>query len=106
MKKIKVGIIGAGWMGTTHARAYNNVQQHYGVEVVPVLEMIADTNGQLAKKVCAQYGFNKWSAVPEDVINDPDIEIVLITTPNQFHIPLVIDAAKAGKAIFCEKPLG
>ncbi|MGE4549672.1 MAG: Gfo/Idh/MocA family protein [Intestinibacillus sp.] len=104
--ELKVAIIGAGWMGTTHARAYNNIRQHYGTEIVPVLELIVDAVEAQAKTVCAQYGFNRWSTDPADAINDPTIDIVLITTPNQFHVDLVCRAAAAGKAIFCEKPLG
>jgi len=106
MKTYKVAIIGAGWIGTSHATAYNNVMQHYGTDVVPELDIIVDAFEEQAKKVCEQYGFNRWSTNPDDAINDPSIDIVLITTPNQFHVELVQKAAAAGKAIFCEKPLG
>ncbi|MCB6364944.1 Gfo/Idh/MocA family oxidoreductase [Intestinibacillus massiliensis] len=106
MKKLKIGIIGAGWMGTTHARAYNNIQQHYGTAVVPELEIIVDAFEAQAQKVCEQYGFNRWSTQPDDAISDPDIDVIVITTPNKFHVELVEKAAAAGKAVFCEKPLG
>ncbi len=106
MKTLKVAVIGAGWIGTSHAVAYHNVRQHYGTDVVPELEIIVDAFEEQAKKVCEQYGFNRWSTNEDDAINDPSIDIIMITTPNQFHVPLVQKAAAAGKAIFCEKPLG
>ncbi|MCH3964801.1 MAG: Gfo/Idh/MocA family oxidoreductase [Clostridium sp.] len=106
MKQIKIGIIGGGWMGTTHARAYNNVRQHYGLDVVPILELIVDTCEEQAERVCRQYGFNRWSTEVKDIFNDPSIDLIVITTPNKYHVPLLIEAAKTGKAIFCEKPMG
>ena len=106
MKTLKVAIIGAGWIGTCHAVALYNIRQHYGTAVVPELELIVDAVPTAAEKVCEQYGFNRWSTNADDAINDPAIDVVYITTPNQFHVDLVKKAAAAGKAIFCEKPLG
>lgn len=106
MKELKVAIIGCGWIGTSHALALKNVQAHYGTEVVPVLELVVDAIEESAKKVCEQYGFNRYGTDPDEAINDPSIDIVMITTPNQFHVALVEKAAAAGKAVFCEKPLG
>lgn len=106
MKELKVAIIGSGWIGTCHALAYQNIQAHYGTDVVPVLEMVVDSVEASAKAACEKYGFKTYSTNPDDAINNPDIDIILITTPNQFHVELVQKAAAAGKAIFCEKPLG
>lgn len=106
MKTLKVAIIGGGWIGTSHALAYHNVRQRYGTDVVPELELVVDAVEEQAKNVCEQYGFNRYSTNPDDAIGDPSIDIVMITTPNQFHVEQVQKAAAAGKAIFCEKPLG
>ncbi len=106
MKELNVAIIGCGWIGTSHALAYKNIQAHYGTEVVPVLDMVVDTVEESARKVCEQYGFKRYSTNPDDAVNAPDIDIVMITTPNRFHVELVEKAAAAGKAVFCEKPLG
>lgn len=106
MKTLKIAIIGAGWIGTSHALAYHNVRQHYGTDIVPELDLIVDAFEASAKKVYEQFGFKRYSTNPDDAINDPTIDIVLITTPNQYHVELVQKAAAAGKAIFCEKPLG
>ena len=106
MKTVKIAIIGAGWIGTSHAIAYHNVRQHYGTAVVPELDLIIDTCEGQARAVCEQYGFNRYSTDPDDAVRDPNIDAVLITTPNPFHVEMVQKAAAAGKAVFCEKPLG
>ncbi|HIV17505.1 MAG TPA: Gfo/Idh/MocA family oxidoreductase [Candidatus Alectryocaccobium stercorigallinarum] len=106
MKVIKLAVIGAGWIGTMHARAMNNVRMCYGSDAVPELELIVDAFEDAAKKACDTYSFNRYSTNTDDAINDPAIDAVMITTPNQFHVELVQKAAAAGKAIFCEKPLG
>ena len=106
MKKLKIALIGCGWIGTSHARAINNIRMCYGSEAVPELDLVVDVFEEQVKKVCEDYGFNRYSTNPDDAFNDPSIDIVYITTPNQLHVEQVQKAAAAGKAIFCEKPLG
>lgn len=106
MKTIKIAIVGGGWIGTSHARAMSNVRACFGADVTPELELIVDTVEEQAKAVCERYGFRRWGAKPEEAVCDPEVDAVMITTPNQFHVELVQRAAAAGKAIFCEKPLG
>ncbi len=105
-RKINVGIIGSGWMGCTHARAYLNVQQVYGCEIIPVLKTIADVNEEAAKAAKAKYGFGNWTTRWEDIVEDPEIQLVVVATPNIYHIEQAISAAEHGKAVFCEKPFG
>ncbi|MCI5569144.1 MAG: Gfo/Idh/MocA family oxidoreductase [Lachnospiraceae bacterium] len=106
MKVLKIAVIGCGWIGTSHARAINNIKMCYGTDVVPELELVIDVFEEVAKDVAERYGFNRFSTDPDKAFNDPAIDIVYITTPNQLHVEQVQKAAAAGKAIFCEKPLG
>ena len=106
MKVLKIAVIGCGWIGTSHARAINNIKMCYGTDVVPELELVIDVFEKTAKEVAERYGFNRFSTNPDDAMSDPSIDIVYITTPNQLHVEQVQKAAAAGKAIFCEKPLG
>ena len=106
MKILRIAVIGCGWIGTSHARAINNIKMCYGTEVVPELEVVIDVFEETAKDVAERYGFNRYSTDPDEAFNDPAIDIVYITTPNQLHVEQVQKAAAAGKAIFCEKPLG
>ena len=106
MKILKIAVIGCGWIGTSHARAINNIKMCYGTDVIPELELVIDVFEETAKDVAERYGFNRFSTNPDDAMSDPAIDIVYITTPNQLHVEQVQKAAAAGKAIFCEKPLG
>lgn len=106
MKTLKIALIGCGWIGTSHARALNNIKMCYGTDVVPELELVIDVFEESVKNVAAKYGFNRYSTNTDDAFNDPSIDIIYITTPNQLHVEQVQKAAVAGKAIFCEKPLG
>ena len=106
MKKLKIALIGCGWIGTSHARALNNIKMCYGPDIGPELELVIDVFEEAVKNVAAKYGFNRYSTNTDDAFNDPSIDIIYITTPNQLHVEQVQKAAAAGKAIFCEKPLG
>jgi predicted dehydrogenase len=54
----------------------------------------------------SSFGFKRASAAWESVIDDPDVEVIYIAAPNMVHVQLVEAAAQAGKAVFCEKPVG
>lgn len=105
MKKIKIGLVGAGFMGRTHATAYKNVTNVFGGEVAPELEIVADVNEENAKQLCSQYGFKRWTTDWHEVVSDENVDLVDITTPNSSHCPIAIEAAKNGKNVYCEKPL-
>lgn len=105
VKKIKIGLVGAGFMGRTHSAAYKSVRNIFGDEVVPELVVVADVNEENAKAVAEQYGYQRWTTDWHEIINDPAIDLVDITTPNASHCPIAIQAAKHGKHVYCEKPL-
>ncbi|MCH3964804.1 MAG: Gfo/Idh/MocA family oxidoreductase [Clostridium sp.] len=105
MREIKIGLIGAGWMGSYHAIGFTNIRRAYGDSICPVFEMVADSNEKTAKKACSRFGFKNFTTDWKKVIENPEIELVIIATPNNLHAPIVIAAAKAGKHIICEKPM-
>ena len=105
MKEVKIGLIGAGWMGSYHAVGFAKVTQAYGNEIVPKFQIVADSNEAAAKKASEKFGFAKWTTNWEDVISDSSVDLVIITTPNYMHPTQVIAAANAGKNIVCEKPM-
>lgn len=100
MKKIKVGIIGAGRIGKVHAK---NIAQF-----VPQLEIktIADplANDQ-TEAFAATYNIPNVVKDAEAILNDNEISTVLICSSTDTHSKYIIEAAKAGKHIFCEKPI-
>lgn len=106
MNEIRIGLIGAGWMGKAHATAFKNVPMVFGPEpALPVLEMVADAHAPAAEALAAAGGFGRWSGDWRDVVNDPEIDVVDITTPNDVHAEIALAALAAGKHVYCEKPL-
>ena len=104
MKEVRIGLIGANWMGSYHSIGLTNVRQAY-TDIVPVFEHVADVNEQAAKRAANRFGYKKYSTDWHDVINDPDVDMVVIATPNFTHSEITIAAANAGKHILCEKPM-
>jgi predicted dehydrogenase len=106
LKDIRIGLIGAGFMGKAHAVAFKNVPLVFGNEPGrPILEIIADVDAQFVAKRAEEFGFVRWTTNWRAVVEDPQVEVVDITTPNHLHAEIAIAAAEAGKHIYCEKPL-
>lgn len=105
MKEIKIGLIGAGFIGTFISGGFYNIRKAYGTEVVPVFEAVAEPVEALAKKAQDTFGYKKIYTDWRDLINDSDVNTVIIATPNNTHKEIAVAAANAGKNIFCEKPL-
>lgn len=99
MKKLKIGVIGTGRIGKVHlATLVQNVPQ---AEVIAV----ADVNIAEAKEVAGRFGINSVFSSHTDVLSFPGVEAVVICSPTDTHSRYIVDAAKAGKHIFCEKPV-
>src|SRR5262245_20039574 len=95
--KVKVGIVGLGLVCDSHIKAYI---AHPDAEVIAV----CDLNAERAKAVADEYGIDRYYTSYDDMLHDPDINTVDITTPTILHSPMAIAAARAGKNIHCEKP--
>ena len=105
MKDLGIGIIGTGFMGKAHAFAYRAALAAFPEIPVPRLEMIADVDEASAAKAAHQYGFARSSGNWKDMIADPKIVVISITTPNTLHKEMSLAAIAAGKHVHCEKPL-
>ena len=106
MKDIHIGLIGTGGMGKAHATAFKNVPLVFGNEPGrPVLEIVADVDANALKKWAGEFGIAHWTTNWREIIEDPGVDLVDITTPNHLHAEMAIAAAQAGKHIYCEKPL-
>ena len=99
MEKINLGVIGTGRIGKVHiATLVQNVPQ---AEVIAV----ADVNLDSAKEVAEQFGIKSFYSNYLDVINHPGVDAIVICSSTDTHARIIVDAAKAGKHIFCEKPV-
>ena len=104
-KTIRVGLIGSGFMGRSHALAFRMAPAVFDLPAGIELAMLADvdepTAAAAAKTLCFERSTGDW----RQLVNDPNIDLVAITTPNKWHKPMALAAIDAGKAVYCEKPL-
>ena len=105
MKALGIGLIGTGYMGKCHALAWNNVSTVFGDVERPRLVHLAEANGELAVARAKEFGFAKATANWRDLLSDPEVDVISVTTPNQFHAEMAIAALEAGKHVWCEKPM-
>ena len=104
---VGVGVIGMGWMGTVHSRAYlQAADRFYDSGIRAKLLVCADDVEARAREGQERFGFERYTTRWQDVIADPRVQVVNVTTPTHLHLALVKAAAAAGKHIFCEKPVG
>ncbi|PLT34481.1 Gfo/Idh/MocA family protein [Bacillus sp. V5-8f] len=106
MKKLNVGMIGGGFMGKAHALAYAAMPMFFWpAPAIPHRHTVVDVTEELAKDAAAKLGFDNYSTDWRAVVNDPEIDVIDIVTPNNTHAEIAIAAAKAGKHVISEKPL-
>jgi len=104
-KKMNVGLIGYGFMGRTHSNAYCKVNHFFDLPYEPELKVVCGLEADVAKAFAENWGYQSSTTDWHKVIEDDDIDLVDICVPNNVHAEIAIAAAKAGKAILCEKPL-
>ena len=96
---MKVGLIGAGRIGQIHGR--NLAVQLPGVR----LAMVADIDLRAAQSLADQYGVRQVTTDYRELLSTPDLAAVAICSATDTHASIIQEAAKAGKHIFCEKPI-
>jgi predicted dehydrogenase len=104
-KKLNIGLIGYGFMGRTHSNAYHKVKHFFDIPYDPVLKVVCGLVEEEAKAFADKWEYKSYVTDWHKVIEDENIDVVEICVPNNIHAEIAIAAAKAGKAICCEKPL-
>ena len=105
-KEIRIGLVGAGWMGKAHSSALLDAQMLFGPDYgVASFEMVADNNEANAKEAQHKIGFKRMTTDWHELVTDPNIDLVDIATPNAFHYEVAKAALENGKNVYCEKPL-
>jgi len=107
MTSIGIGVIGFGWMGQAHSRAYRDIPVYFPDSGLrPRLIAVADNVPARIELATRNFGFEHGTLDWRELMARGDIDVVDITAPNALHRELVEAAAAAGKHIACEKPVG
>ncbi|WFU91028.1 Gfo/Idh/MocA family oxidoreductase (plasmid) [Rhizobium sp. CC1099] len=103
---LNIGLIGSGFMGQAHADAYRRAGVLYrDLPAIPRLFLLADATEELAAGAAARYGFERSTGDWRKLVEDPEVDVVDITSPNALHHEMALAAIAAGKHVYCEKPL-
>ena len=97
MASLRTAIAGTGFIGRVHARSARLAGAH--------LVGVAASSPESAEAAAAELGAERAYASADELVRDPDVDVVHICTPNHLHVPLAEAALAAGKHVICEKPL-
>jgi predicted dehydrogenase len=106
-RRIGIGVIGFGWLGQAHSRSLLRIPTLFAERTYhPVPVACSDALPARVDQAVASFGFKRGATDWRVVVDDPEVQAVFIAAPNMLHVELVEAAAEAGKAVFCEKPVG
>ena len=97
MRTVNVGVIGVGAMGYNHARVYHKLENAN-------LVAVSDVSEKTLKKVCKKYDTKGYTDI-EELLKNPEIEVVSVCVPTTLHHSIVMKAIEYGKHILVEKPI-
>ena len=104
-KTLNVGMIGYKFMGRAHSNAWLKADKFFDLKARPIMKVICGRDKAGVAAMAYRFGWEKFETDWHEVVNDATIDIIDINTPNDTHAEITIAAAKAGKAVLCEKPL-
>ena len=104
-EKLRIGLIGCGFMGRAHSNAYNRVANFFDLPLVPELKAVCSRNPADTQKFAETWGYETFETDWRALVARADIDLIDICVPNNLHFEIATAAAAAGKMILCEKPL-
>ena len=105
-KILRIGMVGFGSMGRTHAYAIRNLPYYYGaLPFSAEIRAVCTTSYENSLALANEYGLGTAVASFDELISRDDVDVVDICTPNTLHCDMVCRALAAGKHVLCEKPL-
>lgn len=105
MEKVRIGLIGSGYIGRCHAIAYAQASTVFTLKGEIVREMLAEVTPALAQAQAQSLGFRRSTADWRELVADPHIDVVDICAPNFLHKEMALAAIRHGKHVYSEKPL-
>src|SRR5512139_774031 len=103
MQQLRIGIVGAGLNGATHALVLREIAAAWPDRLA--LTAVADPVAENRARFVELYGFSRACLNADELLSRGDVNVVFVCTPTRFHADIVAATAAAGTHIFCEKPL-
>ncbi len=105
-KRLNIGLIGYGFMGRTHSNAFLQAGRFFDLPWQPTLKAVCARNADRVRSFADNWGYESIETDWRAMIERSDIDLIDIASPNDTHAEIAVAAAKAGKMVMCEKPLG
>ena len=105
-KPLNVGLVGYGFMGRTHSNAFRQAGRFFDLPFQPVLKAVCARTEDRARSFASNWGYEAVETDWRKLIERDDVDLIDIASPNDTHAEIAIAAARAGKMVMCEKPLG
>jgi predicted dehydrogenase len=105
MPEVNVALIGYAFMGRAHSNAYRQVGRFFSPRLTPRMKVLCGRDARAVKKAARTLGWEETATDWRAVVERDDIDLVDVSTPGDSHAEIAIAAARAGKAVLCEKPL-
>ena len=106
MRRIRVGLVGTGFMGRTHSNAFRQAPVFFPGGITVELAAVCARNPEGTENFARTWGYQSFETDWRKLVERDDIDLIDIATPNHLHAEIAIAAAQAGKMVSCEKPLG
>lgn len=104
--KLSIGVLGFGSMGRTHTWAVQNLPFFYGeLPFCAVTEAVCTTSAEKSKRIAEEFSIPIATDSEDEILGDPNINVIDICTPNLYHYDTLKKAIASGKHVLCEKPL-
>ncbi|HOJ40941.1 MAG TPA: Gfo/Idh/MocA family oxidoreductase, partial [bacterium] len=104
MKEIKIALVGYKFMGKAHSFAYRNAGVFFDLPARPVMQVLCGRSEKPLRIACEKFGWAEFETDWKKVVKRSDIDLIDVATPPNAHKDIVIEAAREGKVVFCEKP--
>ena len=104
-RKVNVALIGYKFMGKAHSNAYVGATHFFDLPLTPVLHTLVGRDRNAVAAVAKKWGWVNYDTDYRRIVENKEIDLVDVGTPNDSHAEISIAAADAGKAVACEKPL-
>src|SRR5215468_8079849 len=105
-KHLNIGLIGYGFMGRAHSNAFLQAGRFFDLPYSPKLKAVCARNVGRAKSFADNWGYESIETDWRKLVERKDIDLIDIASPNDTHAEIAVAAARAGKMVMCEKPLG